>query len=84
MPIKDIVHIYKCRFCGKKFTMFDGANGELIFFPENVMWPTHGELELVYHLRNCHKHEYDMDRTFYGDNKHLINTNYILMNGEEK
>lgn len=79
MPIKDIMHIYRCRYCNMKFTMFEGTNGRLIFFPNNVMWPTNGTVELIYHLKNRHRHIYDLERLFYGnDDKHLVSVNFIV------
>lgn len=75
MPIKDIIRIYECKYCKKKFTMFERPNGELVYFPENVMWPVHGEFELTDHVRNKHRREYDLNRVFYDDDS-LINLNF--------
>lgn len=79
MPIKDIMHTYECKYCKKKFVMFDKPNGELLYFPENVMWPVHGDLELMAHLRSQHRHYYDLDSMFYGlDTNTLIDLNYNI------
>lgn len=77
MPIKDIIHTYECKYCHKKFTMFDKPGGGLIFFPDNVCWPVDGKLELVMHVRSKHKREYDMEKIFYSDQS-LINLNYHI------
>ena len=77
MPVKDVIHVYRCRFCNKKYTMFDSPKGGLIYFPANVMWPVHGEYALVDHIRMCHKHNYDIHKIFYGtDHATLIKKNY--------
>ena len=72
MPVKDVIHVFQCKFCGKKFTMFDSPNGELVYFPENVMWPIHGEFELVDHIRNAHRHVYELHKIFYGGDRNLL------------
>lgn len=82
MPIKDIMRVYVCKYCQKKFTMFDGPNGELIFFPENVMWPVHGGFELIDHLKKYHRYFYLNDRAWFGyDNKAIINNTYRIKEG---
>ena len=77
MPIKEIMHTYECKYCHKKFTMFDKPDGGLIFFPENVMWPCNGELELVMHIKSKHKNEYRLADIFYSDQS-LIALNYHI------
>lgn len=72
MPVKDVIHVFKCKFCDQKFTMFDGPTGGLIYFPANVMWPVHGEFELVDHIRNEHRHVYEMQRLFYGNDPNIL------------
>lgn len=62
--------------------MFDKPNGGLIYFPENVMWPVNGKLELLSHLRSRHRPNYDLDRTFYGcDSDAIIGTAYHVYSG---
>lgn len=75
MPIKDILHVYECKYCHKRFTMFDGPGGKLIFFPESSTWPTDGKFELIYHLKNHHGPDYRRDKEFYDTNE-LIKIEY--------
>lgn len=60
MPVKDTIHVLKCKYCGKRYTMFDTPDRGLVYYPDNVMWPTHGNLELVDHMRMNHQHEHEM------------------------
>lgn len=60
MPIKEALRTCKCRYCGKKFTMFVDTTGELIFFPENTVRPAIGYYELLDHVRNEHKDIYGL------------------------
>ena len=77
MPVKDVIHVFQCKFCDKKFTMFDSPKGGLIYFPANVMWPVHGEFELIDHIRNEHRRNYELHTLFYGqDHNLLIMKNY--------
>lgn len=59
MPIKDALRRFKCKYCGKEFTMFNRSDGELIFYPDNYPWACHGEPELTSHVRMEHKAMYD-------------------------
>lgn len=54
MPVKDAIRTCKCKYCNKKFTMFQNADGELIYFPENTVRPAWGYYELLHHLRKEH------------------------------
>lgn len=83
MPIKDIIRIFECKYCKKKFTMFEKSDGELVYFPENVMWPVHGDFELASHLKMKHRHNYDRDRTFYTDEE-LIKRDYHKVKPDEE
>ena len=77
MPIKDIMRTYICKHCGKSFVMFKDPDGKLIYYPDNVMWPTHGDFELISHMKNAHRHKYDMFIIFEGHNaEKLIGENY--------
>ena len=67
MPIKDALRVFKCDIGGKKFTMFEKSDGELVYFPENVMWPVHGKLELAMHFKS-HKPNYEAWTAFNGWN----------------
>ena len=40
--------------------MFINESGELIFFPENTVRPTHGYFELFYHLKEKHPEIYNL------------------------
>lgn len=83
MPVKDVIHVFQCKFCNEKFTMFDHPDGGLIYFPANVMWPIHGEFALVDHFRNCHRHNYELHKLFYGtDHGVLISKIYRRVENE--
>ena len=60
MPVKDAIRTCKCKYCDKKFTMFENSDGELIFFPENTVRPVWGWYELLDHLRQSHKEIYNL------------------------
>lgn len=60
MPIKDALRTCKCKYCGKKFTMFVDSTGELIFFPENTTRPAWGYYELMHHLKEAHPEVYNL------------------------
>ena len=60
MPIKDCIRTCKCKYCDKKFTMFEDSTGELIFFPDNTVRPCLGYYELLDHLRKEHREIYNL------------------------
>ena len=76
MPIKDAARCFRCKYCGKEFTLFENSKGKLIFYPENVMWPVHGDLELIDHLRSKHTDEYEYARIFFTERMDVIDYSY--------
>ena len=85
MPIKDIMHLYECKFCKKKWTMFDGPDKKLLYFPDNTIRPVHGEYELLYHLKHQHFHNYSADMIFYNkDTNKVIDANFHKFGGSQK
>ena len=76
MSIKDAARRFRCKYCGKEFTLFVNSKGKLIFYPKNVMWPVHGELELIDHLRSKHTDEYEYARIFFSNKLDVIDYCY--------
>ena len=74
MPIKDSLRIFKCKYCNKEFSLFERANGELIFYSDNTPWPIHGKFVLQDHLKTCHRNQYENLKIFYPINEMMGKT----------
>lgn len=82
MPIKDCIRTCTCKYCKKKFTMFENSAGELIYFPANTVRPCLGYYELVNHLRNAHQEIYNFYSFLTKMMKENVEECYVIMKGE--
>lgn len=81
MTLKDSIRLFRCKKCGKEYTMFEKANGNLVYFPKFAVWPIHGEFELVEHLRDSHNSSYSVAKELFRGREELIGDMYSCVRG---
>lgn len=65
MLLKDSARIFKCKYCGREYQMFERADGTLVTYPDKYPWPVHGEPELMSHIRSRHPDGYNYIQMWY-------------------